>query len=151
MEIKTITYNRKAHFEYEILYTLEAGIQLKGTEVKSIRQGKCSLSEGYIVDESLELFVKNMNIPQYTHGNINNHEPKRKRKLLLNKKEIIKLTKAINEKGITIIPLKLYFKGSLIKLEIAVGKGKKLYDKRETLKARDNKKTLDREMRSKYE
>jgi len=150
MDYKTITQNKKAHFEYQILDKYEAGIQLKGTEVKSIRAGKSSINDGYIVEEDNELYVKNMNISTYDQGNINNHEPLRKRKLLLHRKEIEKIVRAIKEKGITVIPLKLYFKRSIIKLEIALGKGKKLYDKRETIKDRDNKKSLEREMRMKY-
>jgi SsrA-binding protein len=149
MSIKLITSNKKAHFEYEILDTYEAGIQLKGTEVKTIRQGRASLNEGYVVEEGGELFVKNMNIPQYDHGNINNHEPMRKRKILLHKKEITKIVKSVKEKGITVIPLKLYFKDSLIKIEIAMCKGKKLYDKRETIKDRENQRSLDREIKNK--
>ncbi|HOV13413.1 MAG TPA: SsrA-binding protein SmpB [Spirochaetota bacterium] len=147
MGIKVVTSNKKIHFEYEILDTIEAGIVLLGTEVKSIRFGKGSISEGYVIEESGELFIKNMNIPQYDKGNINNHEPLRVRKLLLNKKEIIKLSKQIKEKGITIVPAKLYFKNSTIKLELAICKGKKLYDKRETIKDRENKRTIEREMK----
>lgn len=147
MGIKIVTTNKKIHFEYEILDTIEAGIVLLGTEVKSIRSGKGSISEGYVIEESNELFIKNMNIPQYDKGNINNHEPLRVRKLLLNKKEIIKLSRQIKEKGITIVPSKLYFKNNLIKLELAICKGKKLYDKRETIKDRDNKRNIDREMK----
>jgi SsrA-binding protein len=145
MDIKIIATNKKAHFEYEILDKIEAGIELKGTEVKSLRFGKCSLGEGYIVDENLEIFVKNINIPQYSHGNIFNHDPKRKRKLLLHKKEIQKLTRTIKEKGLTAIPLRMYFKGSVIKVEIALCRGKKLYDKRETIKQRDSNRTIERE------
>ncbi len=147
MGIKVVTSNKKIHFEYEILDSIEAGIVLLGTEVKSIRFGKGSITEGYVIEENKELFIKNMNIPQYERGNINNHEPLRVRKLLLNRKEIHKLTKQIKEKGITIIPKKLYFKNSVIKLELAICKGKKLYDKRETIKDRENKRTIEREMK----
>ena len=150
MKEKIIISNKKARFEYIILDSLEAGIQLLGTEVKSLREGRCSIKEGYIVEEHKELYLKNVNISIYKHGNINNHEPLRKRKLLLHKKEINKIIRLIKEKGTTIIPLKLYFKGSLIKIEIAICKGKKLYDKRETIKERDIKKTIDREMKKNY-
>lgn len=150
MSEKIIANNKKAKFEYTILDTLEAGIILLGTEVKSLREGRCSLSEGYITEENGELFLKNVNISAYKHGNINNHEPLRKRKLLLHNKEIRKIIKNIKEKGITVIPLKLYFKGSLIKIEIGICKGKKLYDKRETIKERDTKKSIEREMKKKY-
>ena len=150
MSEKIIANNKKAKFEYTILDTLEAGIILLGTEVKSLREGRCSLSEGYITEENGELFLKNVNISAYKHGNINNHEPLRKRKLLLHNKEIGKIIKNIKEKGITVIPLKLYFKGSLIKIEIGICKGKKLYDKRETIKERDTKKSIEREMKKKY-
>ncbi|OHD08781.1 MAG: SsrA-binding protein [Spirochaetes bacterium GWC1_27_15] len=145
--IKVVSFNKKANFEYEILDTIEAGIILCGTEVKSIRQGKCSLNEGYIVEENGELYMKNVNISQYNYGNINNHEPLRKRKLLLHKMEIVKLIRSIKEKGITIIPIKIYFKGSLIKVAIAICKGKKLYDKRESMKDKDSKRQIEREMK----
>jgi SsrA-binding protein len=150
MNEKIIANNKKAKFEYSILETLEAGIQLLGTEVKSLREGRCSIGEGYITEEKGELFLKNVNISLYKHGNINNHEPLRKRKLLLHSKEINKIIRNIREKGITVIPLKVYFKGSLIKIEIGICKGKKLYDKRETIKERDTKKSIEREMKKKY-
>lgn len=145
--IKQIVYNKKATYEYQIIEKYEAGIMLVGTEVKSLRQGKCSIHEGYIINQGNELFLKNVNIPHYKHGNINNHDPLRMRKLLLHKKEISALIRSIKEKGTTVIPLKLYFKDSLIKLEIAVGKGKKLHDKRESIKERDTKRMLSREMK----
>jgi SsrA-binding protein len=145
---KIIVSNRKAGFEYEILEKIETGIVLQGTEVKSLRQGKCSINEGYVVEEEGELFVKNINITPYTHGNINNHEPMRKRKLLLHKKEISRIIRAVKEKGITVIPLRFYFKGSLIKLEIGICRGKKLYDKRESQKEKDEKRSMDRHMKN---
>ncbi|HPO48976.1 MAG TPA: SsrA-binding protein SmpB [Spirochaetota bacterium] len=150
MGIKIITSNKKIHFEYEILDSIEAGIVLFGTEVKSIRQGKGSINEGYVIEEGGELFIKNMNIPHYDKGNINNCEPLRIRKLLLNKKEIVKLSRQIKEKGITIVPSKLYFKNSIIKLELALCKGKKLYDKRESIKDRENQRNIEREMKRGY-
>ena len=139
MSEKIVANNKKARFDYTIMDSMEAGIELAGTEVKSLRNGKCNIAEGYVIDENGELFLKNVNITEYSHGNINNHEPLRKRKLLLHKNEIIRLIKSIKEKGITVIPLKMYFKGSLIKVEIGVCKGKKLYDKRETIKEREDK------------
>ncbi len=140
--IKIISSNKKAGFEYQILEKIEAGLVLVGTEVKSLREGKCSLQEGYIIEENGELFVKNINISEFSKGNINNHDPLRNRKLLLKKKEIRTLAKEVKEKGISLIPLKLYFKGSRIKIEIGLCKGKKLYDKREAIKERDEKKNL---------
>jgi len=150
MEFKNIIINKKARFDYEILESIEAGIMLLGTEVKSMRAGKCNIAEGYIVEENGELFLKNVNISAYSHGNINNHDPLRKRKLLAHKKEIIKIVKSIKEKGITVIPLKFYFKESLIKVEVGICKGKKLYDKRESIKERDDKKNIDRQMKKNY-
>ena len=150
MNEKIIANNKKVRFEYSILDTLEAGIQLVGTEVKSLREGKCSIGEGYITEENGELFLKNVNIAAYTHGNINNHDPLRKKKLLLHNKEIRRIIKNIKEKGITVIPLKFYFKGSIIKVEIGICKGKKLYDKRESIKERDTKKSIEREMKKKF-
>ncbi len=150
-DIKNIAINKKARFEYTIIETFEAGICLLGTEVKSLRDGRCNLQEGYVIEENQELYLKSVNITEYKHGNINNHDPLRKRKLLLHKKEILYIIKAIKEKGTTVIPLKLYFKGSIVKLEIAISKGKKLYDKRETIKERDTKKTIEREMKKNYQ
>jgi SsrA-binding protein len=147
MSIKNIAINKKANFNYELLEKIEAGIMLKGTEVKSLRDGNCSLAEGYVTDQGYELFLKNVNIPIYKHGNLNNHDPIRTRKLLLHKKEIEKIIKAVKEKGITVIPYRMYFKESIIKVEIAIGKGKKQYDKRETMKERDSKKAIQRELK----
>lgn len=147
MSTKQIVYNKKVNFEYEILEKYEAGIILQGTEVKSLRQGKCSIAESYLIDKDNELFLKGMNIPEYKQGNIYNHDPLRIRKLILHKKEIKEILKAINEKGNTAVPLALYFKDSLVKVTIALAKGKKLYDKRDTIRERDNKRTLDRIMK----
>lgn len=149
--IKIITTNRKANFQYSILETYEAGIVLEGTEVKSLRQGKCSIQEAYIIsDDPSSLYIKNMTIPEYSHGNINNHNPTRKRKLLLHSKEIKSILRAINEKGVTAIPLKIYFKGSLVKVVIGLGRGKKIYDKRDSIKKRDDERHTDRELKNKY-
>jgi SsrA-binding protein len=134
--------NKKAYFNYEILEKYEAGIVLKGTEIKSIREGNVSINESYARVDNGEVFVYNMDISPYKCGSIANHEPKRPRKLLLNKTEIKRLAGKTQEKGLTIIPLALYFKEGLAKLEIGLGKGKHLFDKRESIK----KKMADREM-----
>lgn len=148
MEFKNIVSNKKAFFQYEILEKYEAGIVLVGTEVKSLRMGKCSLQESYAIAEKNSIYIKNMNIPEYKHGNINNHNTTRTRKLLLHKREISSIIKSMNEKGTTLIPTRMYFKGSLVKIEIALCKGKKMHDKRETIKDRDNKRSLDRAMKN---
>lgn len=138
--------NKKAKFQYEILDTYTAGIVLTGTEIKSVRASKASIAESFCeFNLKGELFVINMTIEEYSFGNYYNHKPKAERKLLLNKRELKKLEKEVSIKGNAIIPLKLYIddKG-LAKLIIALGKGKKLFDKRETIKERDNKRNLDR-------
>ncbi|RIA09988.1 SsrA-binding protein [Flavobacteriaceae bacterium MAR_2010_72] len=138
--------NKKARFEYEILDTYTAGIVLTGTEIKSIRDSKASISESFCeFNEHGELFVINMTIQEYVYGNYYNHKPKAERKLLLNKRELKKLEKEVNTKGVTIIPLRLFInEKGYAKLDIALAKGKKLYDKRDTIKDRDNKRNLDR-------
>lgn len=138
--------NKRARFEYEFLDTYVAGIVLSGTEIKSIRQSKASISESFCEFNDLgELFVINMQIDEYSHASHFNHRPKAERKLLLNKRELKKLEKEVKTSGLTIIPLKLFLNDrGLAKLQIALAKGKKLYDKRETIKDRDNKRDLDR-------
>ena len=138
--------NKKAKFEYEILDTYTAGIVLTGTEIKSIRDSKASIAEGFCeFNDHNELFVINMTIQEYVFGNYYNHKPKAERKLLLNKKELKKLEKAVNIKGNAIIPLRLFVnEKGLAKLDIALGKDKKLFDKRDAIKDRDNKRDLDR-------
>lgn len=138
--------NKKARFEYEILDKYMAGIVLGGTEIKSIREGKASISESFCeFNDRGELFIINMQIDEYSHGSHYNHLPKAERKLLLNKKELKKLHKEVNTSGLTIIPLNLFLnERGLAKLNIALAKGKKLFDKRETMKDRDNKRDLDR-------
>ena len=138
--------NKRARFEYEIIDTYEAGIVLAGTEIKSIRLSKANISNSFCeFNENSELFVVNMQVDEYSHGNHYNHQPKAVRKLLLQKRELKKLHKEIAQKGISIIPLRLYLNDKgLAKLQIALAKGKKLYDKRETIKDRDNKRALDR-------
>lgn len=143
-KIKIIATNRKANFEYEILNKYEAGIVITGTEVKSLRDGKVNLQEAYGRIINNEVWIINSHINEYKFGNINNHEPLRNRKLLLNKKEIRKIKQMLQEKGLTLVPLKLYFKGSLVKAEIGVAKGKKLFDKRESIKKREVERKLSR-------
>ena len=135
--LKIISNNRKARFNYFFKEFFEAGIVLKGSEVKSLRDGKANISESYAFDEQGELYLVNSHIPSYKESSYNNHDPKRNRKLLLNKKEINKLIGRINREGYTLIPTKLYFKKGKAKVEIAVAKGKKQYDKRYTKKKRD--------------
>ena len=134
---KIICLNRKASFNYFFLETLEAGIALKGSEVKSLRDGKGSIADSYAVDNNGELFLINSHIPLFRQSSYNNHDPKADRKLLLNRKEINKLIGKINQDGLTLIPIKLYFLKGKVKAEIAVAKGKKLYDKRQVKKTRD--------------
>ena len=138
--------NRKARFQYEILDKYIAGIVLTGTEIKSIRASKASISESFCeFNDHNELFIINMTIEEYAFGNYYNHKPKAERKLLLNKRELKKLEKEVNIKGHAIIPLRLFINDKgFAKLEIALGKGKKLYDKREVIKDRDNRRNLDR-------
>lgn len=138
--------NKKARFEYELLDTFTAGIVLSGTEIKSIRLGKASISESFCeFNDNSELFVINMQVDEYTHGSHYNHKPKAERKLLLNRKELKKLQKEVNTSGNTIVPLNLFINDNgLAKIKIALAKGKKLYDKRETMKDKDNKRDLDR-------
>jgi SsrA-binding protein len=134
---KLIASNKKAFHDYFVLQKLEAGLELTGTEVKSLRDGKANLKDSYVVIKGDEAFLLGAHISPYTHGNIQNHAPERTRKLLLHKREIEKLHVQIVEKGLTIVPLRLYFKGSRVKAEIAVVRGKKQYDKRETEKRRE--------------
>ena len=148
--IKILAKNRKARYEYFIEDTLEAGIVLTGTEVKSIRQGKVNIRESYASIENGEAFIVNMHISPYEQGNIQNVDPLRKRKLLLHKREIARLSEAINQKGFTLIPLSIYLKDSLVKLEIATGKGKKLYDKREDIARKDAKRRIAQHTSEKY-
>ncbi len=142
---KNITVNRKARHEYTIIQTYEAGIVLQGTEVKSLRQGKANLVDSYASLKNGEVWLFSAHISEYTQGNINNHEPTRDRKLLLNRSEIRKLIGKVKEKGLTLIPLRLYFKNGKVKVELALAKGKKVYDKRAAIAKRD----FDREQERK--
>ena len=134
---RLIASNRKAFHDYHVLQKLEAGVMLTGTEVKSLREGKANLKDSYVIVKNGEGFLVGTHITPYTHGNRENHEPERTRKLLLHKKEIDKLQDEIVLKGLTIVPLRLYFKGNKVKAEIAVVRGKKLHDKRDTEKKRE--------------
>ncbi len=140
---KIVCLNRKASFNYFFLEIIEAGIALKGSEVKSLRDGKASIADSYAVDKNGEIFLINSHIPLYRQSSYNNHDPKEDRKLLLKKKEISKLIGRINQEGLTLVPTKLYFKNGKAKIQIAVGKGKKNFDKRQVKKKRD----WDREKR----
>ncbi|MDL2292691.1 SsrA-binding protein SmpB [Acholeplasma sp. OttesenSCG-928-E16] len=140
--MKVVAQNKKARHDYFILETYEAGLQLVGSEIKSIRQGKVSLNDSYVVFKNMEAFVLNMHIAKYEFSNIFNHQELRTRKLLLHKKEISKLYGKTKEQGLTVIPIKLYFLNGLAKLEIALVKGKKDYDKRESLKEKDQQARL---------
>lgn len=130
--------NRKAKFDYEIIESIEAGIVLKGTEIKSIRMGKANLKDSYAIIRNNEIFLLNMHISEYKEGNIFNHDETRTRKLLLHKKEILKLRDNLELKGLTLIPLKLYFKENHAKILLGLAKGKKTFDKREAIKKREN-------------
>ncbi|GBD87896.1 SsrA-binding protein [bacterium BMS3Abin03] len=144
---KNITVNRKARHEYNILQTWEAGIVLVGTEVKSLRQGKANLVDSYAKLIDGEVWLINLHISEYTQGNINNHEPKRDRKLLLRKSEIRKLIGKTKEKGLTLVPLRLYFKNGKVKVELALAKGKKVYDKRKDIAKRDFQREQERRIK----
>jgi SsrA-binding protein len=144
---KNIAVNRKARHEYAILQTFEAGIVLVGTEVKSLRQGKANLVDGYAKLEMNEIWLVNVNISEYTQGNINNHDPRRERKLLLNRSEIRKLIGKTKEKGLTLIPLRLYFKNGKVKVELALAKGKKVYDKRRDIAKKDFQREQERRIK----
>lgn len=145
--VKLIANNKKAYHDYFIENTYEAGIALHGTEVKSLRMGKCSVKESFIRVENGEVFVYGMHISPYEKGNIFNKDPLRVRKLLLHRYEINKLTGKMAEKGYTLVPLKVYFKGSLVKVEIGIAKGKKLYDKRQDIMKKDQRREAEREFR----
>ncbi len=144
--VKLIAQNKKAYHDFFILETYQAGLVLSGTEVKSLRAGKCNLKESFVRIENGEAYIKNMHISPYEHGNVFNKDPIRDRKLLLHKKEITKLLGSITVDGFTIVPTKIYFCGSLVKMDISVAKGKKLYDKRDDIA----KKTVRREAEKEF-
>ncbi len=145
---KIIAQNKTARLNYFIEDTMEAGISLLGTEVKSMREGKVNLKDSYAMVEDGEVFVYDMHVSPYSHGNRMNHDPLRKRKLLLHGREIKRLYGKSRERGLALIPLKLYFKNGRVKLELGVGKGKKLYDKREDIKGQAARREIERGMRT---
>lgn len=144
--IKNIAKNSTAKHNYTIIDTLEAGIVLTGTEIKSIRNGKVNLKDSYAEIKNGEVFICSMHISPYEQGNIFNKDPMRNRKLLLNKREIFRLTGLIKQKGYTLVPISLYFKNSIVKVELGIGKGKKLYNKREDLKKKDSQMYIQRSL-----
>ena len=146
--IKLVANNKKAYHDYFIEEKYEAGIELFGTEVKSIRQGKCSIKEAFVSIDHGEAFVEGMNISPYEKGNIFNREPLRKRKLLLHKREIMKLAGQVQAKGYTLMPLQVYFKNGRVKVEIGLARGKKLYDKRDDLRKKAMKRETERDFRN---
>ena len=146
-EEKNITVNRKANHEFFILGTYEAGIVLQGTEVKSVRQSKINLLDSYGTIRNNEVWLVNCHISNYEHGNINNHDPLRERKLLLNRSEIRKINIKIKEKGLTLIPLRVFIRKGLVKVELALAKGKKVYDKRHDIAKKDFKREQDRRIK----
>jgi SsrA-binding protein len=145
--MEDLVSNRKAFHNYEILETIESGIVLLGTEIKSLRDHGGNLGEAYVVFHRGQAYLKNSSIAPYKFGNIYNHEERRERKLLLHKRELLRLKSVIDEKGLTIIPLALYLKHGLVKVKLGVAKGKKAYDKRAAIKARDDKRQMDRSMK----
>ena len=147
MSIKLIQKNKKAYFNYEIIEELEVGIALVGTEVKSVREGKCSFSDSYVVPKNGSLVLIGFLIQPYTHGNIFNHRTDRNRVLLAHKQEIRKFTRKVNERGLTIVPLEIYLKDNLVKMKIALARGKNVRDKKEAIKERDAQRDARRQLR----
>ena len=147
---KTLAQNKKARHNYFIIETIECGIELFGTEVKSIRQGKVNIADAYASVDNGEVFVKGMNISPYEQGNIFNRDPLRPRKLLMHKREILKLGAKIAQDGLTLVPLRLYFKNGRVKVEVGLCKGKKLYDKRASEAEREAERHIDRIMKERY-
>lgn len=141
---KNVAENRRARHDYEILETFEAGISLVGTEVKSIRAGKANLADSFVKIEDGQLWLHNCHISPYDYGNRFNHEPLRKRRLLMHRNQIFKLKSNTQEKGLSLIPLRLYFKGHLVKVDLALAKGRKLYDKRDAIAKKESKRDIDR-------
>ena len=148
MEAKLISKNPTAYHNYTIEDTLETGIVLSGTEIKSIRAGKVNLKDSYAYIKNSEVFISGMHISPYEHGNIFNKDPLRDRKLLLNRREINRLIGLTKQKGYSLIPISLYFKGKLVKLELGIGKGKKLYDKRQDLAKKDAQRQIERTLKN---
>jgi SsrA-binding protein len=146
---KTIAQNRKAYHEYFVIESFETGIELVGTEVKSLRNGNCNLKDAWVAIENGEMYVKGLHISPYEMGNIFNRDPVRQRRLLMHKKEILSLFGKTKQEGLTLIPLSVYFKGSLVKVQVGLCKGKKLYDKRAVSAKRDAERTIDRNIKEK--
>lgn len=142
--VRTLATNRKARYEYEIIEELECGLELRGTEVKSLRQGRASIEAAFGLVRRGELLLVGAHIPEYAHGNIHNHVPDRDRRLLAHAREIARLERGARERGTSIVPLELYFKGSRVKLRVALARGKKQYDKREAKKKHDARRDIDR-------
>tara|TARA_Y100001935_G_scaffold140429_1_gene116049 strand:+ start:28 stop:489 length:462 start_codon:yes stop_codon:yes gene_type:complete len=149
MSIKIISTNRKAHYKFHIIGKYEAGIVLVGSEVKSLRESKVTIKESYVKFIKNELYTIGMHIAEYSHAGYSSHDPIRFRKLLLHKKELSKISRSIQEKGMTLIPLKLYFKGGKVKLEFATAKGKRLWDKRQDIMKKDIQRQSDRNFKNK--
>jgi len=147
--MKIISQNKQARRHFEIGETYEAGIALVGTEVKALREGKCNLTDSYAVIRDGEAFIHDMHISPYSHGNIMNHDPLRVRKLLLHRRELKRLYGKTRERGLTLIPLRVYFKNSKVKVELGIGRGRKLHDKRQELKRRTDKREMERAFRGK--
>jgi len=146
--MKVVCQNRKAYHDFHIEETIEAGISLLGTEVKSLREGKANLKDSYVIVKGAEVFLLNCHISPYSHGNIMNHEPLRTRKLLMHRKEINRLAGKVTAKGYTLIPLKIYFKDSFAKVEIGLAKGKKLFEKRDRIKEREARREIERAVKN---
>jgi SsrA-binding protein len=147
--VKVVCQNRKAYHDYHIEETVEAGISLQGTEVKSLREGRANLKDSYVLVKGMEAFLLNCHISPYSHGNIMNHDPVRTRKLLLHREEIERLGGKVASKGYTLVPLKIYFKDSFAKVEIGLAKGKRLFEKRDTIKEREARREIERAMKNK--
>lgn len=143
---RMIAENRRARHEFEVLETVECGIELRGTEVKSLRQGRASIAEAFALIRKGELYLIGSHIPEYSHGNIHNHEPTRDRKLLVHGREIAAWDRKVHEKGVTMVPLALYFKGPRVKLTLALCRGRKLHDKREREREKTDRRDIDRAM-----
>lgn len=149
-EHRTISQNKKAYHDFFIEETFQAGIELFGTEVKSLRAGKCNLKDSYVRIDNGQAFVYSMHISPYEHGNIQNKDPLRQRRLLLHKREIAKLYQSVKKDGYAIVPLKIYFCGSLVKMDIGLAKGKKLYDKRADIAKKDQKRELEKQFKANF-
>ncbi|HMK56318.1 MAG TPA: SsrA-binding protein SmpB [Dissulfurispiraceae bacterium] len=145
--MKLVCQNRKAYHDYSIEETIEGGLSLVGTEVKSLREGKANLKDSYVLIKDAEAFLFNCHISPYSHGNIMNHDPMRTRKLLLHKKEILRLQGKIAQKGYTLVPLKLYFKDGRVKVEVGLAKGKREYEKRDSIKEREAAREIEKAMK----